>query len=156
MNKILRIGYVPEHFSSPLLQLAKLDNTIELIKCGSGTGQLLTAIQNDEVDIVIALTEALITGIVKKTADYKIIGTYVTSPLNWAVAVGKDSKYEKLEDLRGEKIGISRIGSGSQVMASCMALEQGWVDKNGKAEPIAFEGTSSCLSRCRRRLRKKS
>lgn len=46
----------------------------------------------------------------KKTAEYKIVGTYVTSPLNWAVIVGKDSKYQKLEDLRGEKIGISRIG----------------------------------------------
>ena len=56
------------------------------------------------------MTEALITGIAKQTASYKIVGTYVTSPLNWAVAVGKDSKYQTLADLKGEKIGISRIG----------------------------------------------
>lgn len=91
------------------------------------------------MDVVIALTEALIAGIVKKTGNYKIIGTYVTSPLNWAVAVGKESKYHTLADLRGEKIGISRIGSGSQVMASYMALQQGWVDTKGKVEPINFE-----------------
>lgn len=36
-------------------------------------------------------------------------------PLNWAVAVGKDSKYEKLADLKGEKIGISRIGRWGSV-----------------------------------------
>ncbi|KAI5476839.1 NMT1/THI5-like domain containing protein [Pseudohyphozyma bogoriensis] len=135
----LRVGYVPEHFSSPLLQLAAKDPSIELVSCGSGTGQLITAIRNNEIDIAIALTEALITGIAKKSADYKIIGTYVTSPLNWAVAVGKESKYEKLEDLKGEKIGISRIGSGSQVMASYMALREGWVDSEGKVEKIEFE-----------------
>lgn len=88
---------------------------------------------------MIALTEALITGIVKKTAEYKIVANYVTSPLNWAVIVGKDSKYQKLADLKGEKLGISRIGSGSQVMASYMALQQGWVDESGKVEPIQFE-----------------
>ena len=29
--------------------------------------------------------------------------------------------------------------SGSQVMASYMALTQGWVDAEGKVEPIQFE-----------------
>ncbi|KAM0748336.1 periplasmic binding protein-like II [Meredithblackwellia eburnea MCA 4105] len=139
MSGKLRVGYVPEHFSSPLLQLAAKDPSIELVSCPSGTGQLMTAIKEDTIDIAIALTEALVAGIAKKTAEFKIVGTYVTSPLNWAVAVGKDSKYQKLGDLRGEKIGISRIGSGSQVMASYMALTQGWTDANGQVEPIQFE-----------------
>lgn len=29
----LRVGYVPEHFSSPLLQLAASDDSIELVPC---------------------------------------------------------------------------------------------------------------------------
>jgi ABC-type nitrate/sulfonate/bicarbonate transport system substrate-binding protein len=99
----------------------------------------MTALKNGEADLAIALTESLIAGIAKKTADFKIVGTYVTSPLNWAVIVGKDSKYQKIEDLRGEKIGISRIGSGSQVMASYMGLREKWVDSEGKVEPIQFE-----------------
>jgi ABC-type nitrate/sulfonate/bicarbonate transport system substrate-binding protein len=70
----------------------------------------MTALNNNEADLAIALTESLIAGIAKKTAEFKIVGTYVTSPLNWAVSVGKDSKYQKIEDLRGGKIGISRIG----------------------------------------------
>jgi len=31
----LRIGYVREHFSSPLLQLAEKDQSIELVECPS-------------------------------------------------------------------------------------------------------------------------
>lgn len=33
--------------------------------------------------------------------------------------------------------------SGSQVMASYMALREGWVDAEGNVEPIEFEGESS-------------
>ncbi|GAA6010613.1 hypothetical protein JCM10207_007765 [Rhodosporidiobolus poonsookiae] len=135
----LRIAYVPEHFASPLLQLAAKDDTIQLVPCPSGTGQIMSAIKAGEVDLAIALTESLIAGIAKNTAEFKLVGTYVTSPLNWAVIVGKDSKYQKLDDLRGEKIGISRIGSGSQVMASYMGLREKWVDAEGKVEPIQFE-----------------
>ncbi|GAA5949469.1 hypothetical protein JCM21900_000230 [Sporobolomyces salmonicolor] len=135
----LRIGFVREHFCSPLLQLAAKNSSIELVECPSGTGQVMTRLKNNEIDVAIALTESLIAGIAKKTAEFKLVGTYVTSPLNWAVIVGKESKYQKLADLRGEKIGISRIGSGSQVMASVMGLNEGWVDKDGKVEPIEFE-----------------
>ncbi|GAA5832820.1 hypothetical protein JCM11251_005776 [Rhodosporidiobolus azoricus] len=135
----LRVAYVPEHFASPLLQLAAQDSSIELVPCPSGTGQIMSAIKDDKIDVAIALTESLIAGIAKKTAEFKLVGTYVTSPLNWAVVVGKDSKYQKLEDLRGGKMGISRIGSGSQVMASYMGLRENWLDKDGKVEPIQFE-----------------
>jgi hypothetical protein len=70
----------------------------------------MSRLKANEIDVAIALTESLIAGIAKQTAEFKLVGTYVTSPLNWAVIVGKDSKYQKLEDLRGEKIGVSRIG----------------------------------------------
>ncbi|GAA6062516.1 hypothetical protein JCM10212_001566 [Sporobolomyces blumeae] len=135
----LRIGYVREHFSSPLLQLAAHDESIELVECPSGTGQVMSRLKSNEIDVAIALTESLLAGIAKKTAEFKLVGTYVTSPLQWAVIVGQDSRYEKLADLKGEKIGISRIGSGSQVMANVMALNEGWVDEDGKVLPIDFE-----------------
>ena len=70
----------------------------------------MSRLKANEIDVAIALTESLIAGIAKQTAEFKLVGTYVTSPLNWTVIVGKDSKYQKLEDLRGEKIGVSRIG----------------------------------------------
>lgn len=70
----------------------------------------MSRLKADEIDVAIALTESLIAGIAKRTAEFKLVGTYVTSPLNWAVIVGKDSRYQKIPDLRGERIGVSRIG----------------------------------------------
>ncbi|KAI0681812.1 periplasmic binding protein-like II [Cerioporus squamosus] len=124
----LRIGYVREHFSSPLLQFAEADGgkTFTLVECPSGTGQLIGRLENDEIDVAIALTDPLISGIAKGSKAYKLVGSYVTTPLNWAVITGKDSKYNSISDLKGTTIGISRYGSGSQTMAYVMALPQGW------------------------------
>ncbi|ETW83162.1 hypothetical protein HETIRDRAFT_316275 [Heterobasidion irregulare TC 32-1] len=124
----LRVGYVREHFSSPLLQYAEVDQgkTFTLVECPSGTGQLIARLTNDEIDVAIALTDPLISGIAKGSKAYKLIGSYVNTPLNWAVITGKDSKYKSIADLKGTPLGISRPGSGSQTMASVMALQQGW------------------------------
>ncbi|CEQ41077.1 SPOSA6832_02757, partial [Sporobolomyces salmonicolor] len=96
----LRIGFVREHFCSPLLQLAAKNSSIELVECPSGTGQVMTRLKNNEIDVAIALTESLIAGIAKKTAEFKLVGTYVTSPLNWAVIVGKCQGVEVSEARR--------------------------------------------------------
>ncbi|TFK45854.1 periplasmic binding protein-like II [Heliocybe sulcata] len=124
----LRVGYVREHFSSPLLQYAEADNgtLFVLVECPSGTGQLISRLTNDEIDMAIALTDPLLSGIAKGSEAYKLVGSYVTTPLNWAVITGKNSKYQQISDLKGTPIGISRPGSGSQTMASVMALQQGW------------------------------
>ena len=76
-----------------------------------------------------ALTDPLISGIAKGSEQYKLVGSYVTAPLNWyvnfvvltcksaglmlidrAVITGKNSKYNSITDLRGTTIGISRLG----------------------------------------------
>jgi len=80
----------------------------------------------DKIDIAIGLTDPFIAGIAKGSSAYKLVGTYVTSPLNWAVITGKESKYGSIRDLKGTVMGVSRIGSGSWTMASIMALQQGW------------------------------
>ncbi|THH05863.1 hypothetical protein EW145_g4490 [Phellinidium pouzarii] len=119
---------VREHFSSPLLQFADADGgqTFTLVECPSGTGQLIARLADDEIDVAIALTDPLIAGIAKGSSAYKLVGSYVSTPLNWAVITGKDSKYNSIQDLKDTTIGISRPGSGSQTMASVMALQQGW------------------------------
>ncbi|KAI0043812.1 hypothetical protein FA95DRAFT_1627735 [Auriscalpium vulgare] len=136
----LRIGYVREHFSSPLLQYAEADQgrTFTLVECPSGTGQLIARLTNDEIDVAIALTDPLISGIANGSTAYKLVGSFVNTPLNWqpsdpsdvplrrAVTTGVNSKYQSIADLEGSTIGISRPGSGSQTMAYVMALQQGW------------------------------
>lgn len=124
----LRVGYVREHFSSPLLQYAEVDGgkTFTLVECPSGTGQLISRLANDEIDVAIALTDPLISGIAKGSHAYKLVGSYVTTPLNWAVITGTKSPYNSIDDLMNTTIGISRLGSGSQTMAYVMALQEGW------------------------------
>ncbi|KAH8922338.1 periplasmic binding protein-like II [Atractiella rhizophila] len=138
---------VPEHFSSPILRLGANDPSISLVNCPSGTGQMISRLRAGEIDVSVALTESLLAGIANgpkfgKGEDYKIVGTYVVSPLNWAIICSKHSpqasSINSLSDLRGKKWGISRIGSGSQIMVSYLALKEGWVDGSGKVEPIDF------------------
>ncbi|PFH53167.1 hypothetical protein AMATHDRAFT_73709 [Amanita thiersii Skay4041] len=124
----LRVGYVREHFSSPLLQYAEVDGgkTFILIECPSGTGQLISRLANNEIDIAIALTDPLISGIANGSKAYKLVGSYVSTPLNWAIITGAQAKFNDVSDLDGTTIGISRFGSGSYTMAHVMALKQGW------------------------------
>ncbi|KJA26243.1 hypothetical protein HYPSUDRAFT_213291 [Hypholoma sublateritium FD-334 SS-4] len=125
---VLRVGYVREHFSSPLLQFAEADagRTFTLVECPSGTGQLISRLSTDVIDIAIALTDPLISGIANGSTAYKLVGSFVSTPLNWAVTTGMKSQYNTISDLKGTTIGISRNGSGSQTMAYVMALQQGW------------------------------
>jgi ABC-type nitrate/sulfonate/bicarbonate transport system substrate-binding protein len=71
---------------------------------------MITALNDKSIDVSIALTESLIAGIAKGAGTYKLVGNYVSTPLNWAVITGAKSKYNSIDDLRGAKIGISRIG----------------------------------------------
>jgi hypothetical protein len=82
----LRIGFVPEHFSTPLHFAQKhfgLDAT--LVPFPSGTGHMITALRADEIDIGIGLTEAWIAGLGKEGVEgdggYRLVGTYVETPL---------------------------------------------------------------------------
>ncbi|KAH9909651.1 hypothetical protein F4778DRAFT_775565 [Xylariomycetidae sp. FL2044] len=129
----LRIGYVPEHFSTPIFFAQKhfgLEAT--LIPFPSGTGHMITAIRAGEIDIGIGLTEAWVAGLGKEDVQgdggYRIVGTYVETPLCWAISTGaKRPEIKSVSDLKGSKIGISRLGSGSQVMGYVLADQQGWL-----------------------------
>lgn len=50
-----------------------------------------------------------------------------SAPTGWAVSTGATrADIKSLESLKGGKLGISRIGSGSHVMAHVLADQQGW------------------------------
>lgn len=49
---------------------------------------MLTSLDADQeggqkIDVAVALTEALIAGIAKGRKDYKLVGSYVRTSLNW-------------------------------------------------------------------------
>ncbi|KAI1266537.1 periplasmic binding protein-like II [Xylariaceae sp. FL1019] len=138
-EKPLRIGYVPEHFSTPIYFAQKYFGlTAELIPFPSGTGHMITAIRAGEIDIGIGLTEGWIAGLGKEdTPDdggYRLVGTFVETPLCWAISTGaKRPEITSVETLKGGKVGISRIGSGSQVMSYVLADEQGWLSSSSSS-----------------------
>ncbi|RDA84090.1 hypothetical protein CP532_1471 [Ophiocordyceps camponoti-leonardi (nom. inval.)] len=139
----LRIGFVPEHFSAPLHFAQKyhgLDAT--LIPFPSGTGHMVTAIRAGEIDVGIGLTEGWIAGLgregVEGDGGYRLVGTYVETPLRWAISTGAQRKdLASIDSLRGRRIGISRPGSGSQVMGYVLADEQGWLSSSSQEPPFS-------------------
>lgn len=77
---------------------------------------MITSLQSKEIDIGIGLTEGWVAGLGKaiaegKDAGYKLVGTYVETPLCWAISTGanRDDLHD-VEQLKGKKMGVSRIG----------------------------------------------
>lgn len=126
----LRVAYIPEHFSTPLffaIEKKFFGFDIELVPVIEGSGRLINLLNTDQVDIAIGLTEAFVADIGKGRSEetYKIVDTYVQSPLCWAISTGaKRDELTKASDLKGKKIGVSRIGSGSYVMSFVLGHQQ--------------------------------
>lgn len=74
---------------------------------------MIQSLQSNEIDIGIGLTEGWIGGLGKQgdKAGYKLVGTYVESPLRWAISTGaRRNDVTEAEGLNGTKVGVSRIG----------------------------------------------
>eukprot|EP00730_Choanoeca_flexa_P001746 TRINITY_DN10766_c0_g4_i4.p1 TRINITY_DN10766_c0_g4~~TRINITY_DN10766_c0_g4_i4.p1 ORF type:complete len:584 (+),score=136.26 TRINITY_DN10766_c0_g4_i4:64-1815(+) len=127
----LVVGGVPEHFNYPWFiaeergLFAKHGVNVKWSEQKLGTGAMIKAAKSGELDMIIALTEGLVADI-GKGSDLKLLGTYVGSPLCWAISTGKDSRINVPEDLRQGTFGVSRLGSGSHLMAYVLAIQRGW------------------------------
>ncbi|CAZ81199.1 unnamed protein product [Tuber melanosporum] len=138
----IKIGYVPEHFSTPLHFaeahgfFASRSLSVTLIPFPSGTGHMVKSLSSGEISIAIGLTEGWISAIANGNSDFKIAGKYVATPLCWAISTGTQQGIDDVEKLAGGKLGVSRIGSGSYVMGFVLAQAHGWL-REGK-EPFEF------------------
>ena len=112
---------------------------------------MITSLRANEIDVAIGLTEGWVAGLGKEgeKAGYKIVGTYVETPLCWAISTGKEKEWNDVEDLKEGKIGVSRIGryvtgstvadrervlrncSGSYVMGFVLADTKRWLKAPG-------------------------
>ncbi|KAI9055151.1 hypothetical protein LZ554_000115 [Drepanopeziza brunnea f. sp. 'monogermtubi'] len=142
-SKPLRIGFVPEHFSTPLHYAQKhFGSDAELIPFPSGTGHMITSLRSGEIDVGIGLTEGWVAGLGKEDVEgdggFRIVGTYVETPLCWAISTGSKRTISSVADLKDCKVGVSRIGSGSYVMSFVLADQQGWLSPSA---PTPFEFT---------------
>jgi ABC-type nitrate/sulfonate/bicarbonate transport system substrate-binding protein len=101
---------------------------------------MILALQSREIDVAIGLTEGFIAGLGKGQDWFRLVGSYVDTPLCWSISTGKDREdIKEVKDLKNGKIGVSRIGSGSYVMSYVLAQQEGWLDglEKGK-DPFEF------------------
>ena len=82
---------------------------------------MVTALRSKKIDVGIGLTEGWVAGLgrkkdaatgeVKKGGGYRLLGTYVESPLCWAISTGIGrEELKSVQDLKGGKMGVSRFG----------------------------------------------
>ena len=94
------------------------------------------ALAGGEIDVAIGLTEGWVTALATPStrSPFKLVGSYVDTPLCWGVSTGSQREEIKtLSDLKGGKVGVSRVGSGSYVMSFVLADDQGWLRETRNA-----------------------
>lgn len=133
--KTIKIIGVPEHFNLPwhlCIENGEFEDAgidLQWTDVPEGTGKMCQMLRDGETDIAVILTEGIVKDIVAGNPS-KIVQIYVQSPLIWGIHVAAKSKYKTLSDLENTKVAISRLGSGSQLMAYVNANNQGWKTDN--------------------------
>lgn len=140
----LRVAGVPEHFNAPF-HMAKERGLYEqrgvdfVWHCvPQGTGAMAQQLEAGEVDLAVMLAEGA-TARAAAGAPLKVVGTYVSSPLRWGIHVRRGSGFKDPGDLKGKVFGVSRMLSGSHLMAHVFAHQRGW--DIAKDAPLKVVGT---------------
>jgi ABC-type nitrate/sulfonate/bicarbonate transport system substrate-binding protein len=150
--KIIKIAGVPEHFNLPWHlsiengDFEKENIDLQWTDVPEGTGKMCQMLRDGETDIAVILTEGIVKDIVAGNPS-KIVQVYVESPLIWGIHVAAKSNYKTLADIENTKVAISRLGSGSQLMAYVNADNQGWKTDNLQFEIInTIDGAVEALT----------
>lgn len=137
--KTIKIAGVPEHFNLPwhlCLENGEFEEAgidLQWTDVPEGTGKMCQMLRDGETDIAVILTEGIVKDITAGNPS-KIVQVYVESPLIWGIHVDAKSNLTSLSDLENTKVAISRMGSGSHLMAIVNAQNQGW-----KTDALDFE-----------------
>jgi len=125
------VGGVPEPMNLPW-QLAVSDGTfasaqldVEWVDQPGGTGAIAAALGDRTLDAATILTEGAIAAIVNG-ADLRICSLWVQSPLIWGVHVAGHSTAHTIHDFEPVRFAVSRLGSGSHLMAYLLAARDGF------------------------------
>lgn len=151
--KTVKIVGVPEHFNLPWhlciengeFEAESID--LQWKDVPEGTGKMCQMLRDGETDIAVILTEGIVKDIVAGNPS-KIVQIYVQSPLIWGIHVAAKSDFNTVAELKDKKVAISRIGSGSQLMAYVNAHENGWMTDDLKFEIInTIDGAVEALTK---------
>ena len=148
----IKIAGVPEHFNLPWhlainnIEFEAQNINLQWNDVPEGTGKMCQMLRSGETDIAVVLTEGIVKDILAGNPS-KIVQVYVASPLIWGIHVAANSQFNSIDDLEKGKVAISRLGSGSQLMAYVNANNQGWDADNLKFEIInTIDGAVEALT----------
>ena len=131
MHQKLIIGGVDEAFNVPWKRVIQRKPVlargleIEWQDFAGGTGQIMRALNANEIQVATVLTEGVVSDIYKNNQS-RIFSSYVISPLEWGVHVHENSPCQQISDIRDAVIAISKFGSGSHLMPILNAYENHW------------------------------
>jgi len=132
MKKTIRIGGVPEHFNvlwHYALEKGYFDEAgidLQWIDYPSGSAPLARDMDAGVIDLSVILTESIIASIANGNHS-KIVSVYVDSPLVWGIHVASNSDITGTDQMPGKKYAVSRLGSGSHLMALVDAEKRGFL-----------------------------
>lgn len=125
----MRVGGVPEHFNLPWKlaiadkALAGIGLDVEFIDYPGGTGAMTAALRDGDIDVALVLTEGAVLDILKG-GDNRLVSTFVETPLVWGIHVAAGGPVTVVEE--GQRVAISRFGSGSHLIAVVDAMMRGF------------------------------
>lgn len=135
--KTLRVTGVPEHFNYPWKKVIaqqpflSIGITLEWIDESRGSGQMNHALRENETDVAIILTESFLKDFEAGNPS-KMIGFHVNSPLIWGIHIPGGSVEKSIKELENHVFLVSRMGSGSHLMAFVLAQRENWNTQNLK------------------------
>jgi sulfonate transport system substrate-binding protein len=144
----IRVGGVPEHFNLPWhlaienghFEREGLEVTWTDYK--GGTGIMAKALEDDEQDVCLVLTEGIVAHIAKG-GKAKIISKYTNTPLIWGVHTGKYNPIKYYGEIYDKKYAISRPGSGSHLMPMVDAFSKGF--KLNESQMVVVQNLDGAL-----------
>lgn len=104
---------------------------------------MITSLRSDSIDLAIGLAEGWVAGLLtsqgQKEKGYKIVGRWVQNPLRWAIVTGRNRDgIDSVADLQSHRrVGVSRFGSGSHIMAFVLAQQEGWISTADESNALA-------------------
>lgn len=150
--KTVKIAGVPEHFNLPwhlCIENGEFEQEgidLQWMDVPEGTGKMCQMLRNQETDIAVLLSEGIVKDILMGNTS-KIVQTYVQSPLIWGIHVSSTSSYQTLSDIKNKKVAVSRLGSGSHLMAFVNAKSQNWQTDNLEFEIVnTIDGAVEALT----------
>lgn len=148
--KTLKIGGVNEHFNFPFRygieagHFADKGIDLQWQDVKGGTGEMIHLLHEGELDFCVLLTEGLLIDALRNDR-VRLIQFHVSSPLHWGIHVHRDSGFSTPAMLEGKTFAVSRMGSGSHLMAEVMKMEHHWKESPKFNIVHSLEGGLSSL-----------